>query len=192
MNVSITTALTTWLPTYFERTGFASQGTGGMYATPVFALVLVGAPLGGYLSDRWNARNPRGRLLFPALSSLVAAVVLVFAFLAPQGVAQMALLSAFGIALTLFLAPAVAVTQDVVHPGLRALSYSLCVIVQHTAGDAWSPPLIGLLSDHIGISSAVLFLPIYGVLAAMFFYLGSRSYEQDLARVEKVDLVAAP
>lgn len=192
MNVSVTTALTTWLPTYFERTGFAAQGNGGMYATPVFALVLVGAPLGGYLSDRWQEKNPRGRLLFPALSSLVAAGVLVLAFLAPQGVAQMALLSLFGITLTLFLAPSVAVTQDVVHPGLRALSYSLCVIVQHTAGDAWSPPLIGLLSDIMGLRSAMLFLPLYGVLAAMFFYLASRYYERDLARVEKVALVSEP
>jgi len=190
MNVSITTGLTTWLPTYFERTGFAERGSGGMYATPVFALVLVGAPLGGYLSDRWHEKNPRGRLLFPSLSSLVAAVILAFAFLAPQGVGQMVLLSLFGIVLTLFLAPAVAVTQDVVHPGLRALSYSLCVIVQHTAGDAWSPPLIGLLSDAMGIRSAVLFLPVYGVLAALFFYLASRYYERDLARVERVELVS--
>lgn len=190
MNVSVTTALTTWLPTYFERTGFASQGKGGMYATPVFALVLVGAPLGGYLSDRWHERDLRGRLLFPALSSLCAAGVLVLALLAPQGVAQMLLLSLFGIVLTLFLAPAVAVTQDVVHPGLRALSYSLCVIVQHTAGDAWSPPLIGLLSDSMGLEKAMLFLPAYGLAAAVFFYLGSRYYVQDLSRVERVDLVS--
>jgi predicted MFS family arabinose efflux permease len=190
MNVSITTGLTTWLPTYFERTGFATRGNGGMYATPVFALVLVGAPLGGYLSDRWQKSSSRGRLLFPALSSLAAAVLLGVAFMAPQGVAQMVLLGVFGIVLTLFLAPAVAVTQDVVHPGLRALSYSLCVIVQHTAGDAWSPPLIGLLSDAIGLQSAVLFLPVYGVLAAIFFYLASRYYERDLARVERVSLVS--
>ncbi|MFH2008673.1 MAG: MFS transporter [bacterium] len=188
MNVSITTALTTWLPTYFERTGFAAQGRGGAYATPIFALVLVGAPLGGYLSDLWHRRQPRGRLLFPACTSLTAAAILWLAFLVPPGVAQMGLLSLFGIALTLFLAPAVAVTQDVVHPGLRALSYGLCVIVQHTAGDAWSPPLIGLLSDHTGLPTAVLFLPIYGVLAALFFYLASRFYERDLARVDRVEL----
>jgi len=190
MNVSITTALTTWLPTYFERSGFAAQGRGGMYATPVFAMVLVGAPLGGYLSDRWQAKNPRGRLLFPAVSSLGAAGILVVALGAPQGAVQMVLLGLFGIALTLFLAPAVAVTQDVVHPGLRALSYSLCVIVQHTAGDAWSPPLIGLLSDKMGLQSAMVFLPLYGVLAATFFYLASRYYVQDMARVEKVTLVS--
>ncbi|MEN8159562.1 MAG: hypothetical protein ABFS41_05755, partial [Myxococcota bacterium] len=100
-------------------------------------------------------------------SSLCAAAVLVLAFMAPQGMAQMLLLGVFGIVLTLFLAPAVAVTQDVVHPGLRALSYSLCVIVQHTAGDAWSPPLIGLLSDAMGLEKAVLFLPAYGVMAAL-------------------------
>ncbi len=190
MNVSITTALTTWLPTYFERSGFAAPGKGGMFATPVFALVLVGAPLGGYLSDKWAARNPRGRALFPAVSSLSAAMVLVLALLAPQGVPQMLLLGVFGIALTMFLAPSVAMTQDVVHPGLRALSYSLCVIVQHMAGDAWSPPLIGLLSDATSLDKALLFLPVYGVMASLFFYLASRFYVRDLSRVEKVELVS--
>jgi hypothetical protein len=102
----------------------------------------------------------------------------------------MLLLGAFGIVLTLFLAPAVAVTQDVVHPGLRALSYSLCVIVQHTAGDAWSPPLIGRISDVLGLRAAVLFLPLYGVAAALFFYLGSRTYVRDAGRVERVALQA--
>ena len=42
----------------------------------------------------------------------------------------------------------IAVTQDVVHPGLRAISLSLCVIVQHLFGSALGPPFIGSLSDR--------------------------------------------
>ena len=190
MNVSITTALTTWLPTYFERTGIAERGSGGAWATPVFAMVLVGAPLGGYLSDKWHQRRPRGRLLFPAVTSVCAALILMVAFLFQGSMIQLALLGVFGIALTLFLAPGVAVTQDVVHPGLRALSYSLCVIIQHTAGDAWSPPLIGKISDTIGLDKAVLFLPLYGVMAGVFFFLASRYYERDLSRIDRVELVS--
>jgi MFS family permease len=191
MNVSITTALATWLSVYFERTGLAQKGAGGGLATMVFALVLVGAPLGGWLSDQWWRRRPEGRLQLPAVTSIAAAVVLYIAFLFPgQKLTQMPLLIAFGILVTCFIAPAAAVTQDVVHPGLRAFSYAMCVIVQHLAGDVWSPGIVGWLSDRIGLAEAVRFVPAWGSLAAGFFLLAARFYRRDLARVERVELRA--
>lgn len=191
MNVSVTTALASWLSVYFERTGTAAEGAGGMYATIIFALVLVGAPLGGWLSDFWHAKTPAGRLYFPALTSAAAAVMLFVAFLFPgQKLVQLPLLAIFGILVTCFIAPAAAVTQDVVSPGLRAFSYAMCVIVQHVAGDIWSPGIVGWLSDRIGLANAVRALPLWGLFACGFFLLASRSYEKDLAKVEKVELVA--
>lgn len=189
MNVSITTALATWLSVYFERTGLASKGGGGGLATLVFALVLVGAPLGGWLSDVWRRRRPEGRLYFPAITSAAAAVVLFIAFQFPGHKSlQLPLLIGFGILVTCFIAPAAAVTQDVVHPGLRAFSYAMCVIVQHLAGDVWSPGIVGWLSDQIGLARAVMFVPAWGLLAAGFFVLAARHYASDLAKVEKVQL----
>ena len=191
MNVSVTTALASWLSVYFERTGMAETGAGGKYATGVFALVLVGAPLGGWLSDVWHRRSPAGRLYFPALTSAAAAVVLTIAFFFPgQMLPQLPLLGLFGVLVTCFIAPAAAVTQDVVQPGLRAFSYAMCVIVQHVAGDIWSPGIVGWFSDHVGLAQAVRILPLWGVFACGFFLLAARHYERDLAKVQKVDLVA--
>ena len=79
-------------------------------------------------------------------------------------------------------------TQDEVHPGLRALSYAMCVIIQHLLGDIWSPALVGALSDGFGLDRAVMILPAYGIMVGLFFYLASRFYKRDLARVEKVEL----
>lgn len=191
MNVSVTTALASWLSVYFERTGMASEGAGGKYATGVFALVLVGAPLGGWLSDVWHRRNVAGRLYFPAITSAAAAVVLTIAFFFPgQLMVQMPLLGLFGILVTCFIAPAAAVTQDVVRPGLRAFSYAMCVIVQHVAGDIWSPGIVGAFSDEVGLPTAVRILPLWGFFACGFFLLAARHYKKDLAKVEKVELVA--
>mgnify|MGYP001605658829 FL=1 len=153
--------------------------------------MLVGAPLGGWLSDVWHRRNPAGRLYFPALTSAAAAVVLFVAFFFPnQMMVQMPLLGLFGILVTCFIAPAAAVTQDVVQPGLRAFSYAMCVIVQHVAGDIWSPGIVGWFSDQVGLAQAVRILPLWGVFACVFFLLAARFYERDLAKVEKVELVA--
>lgn len=191
MNVSITTALATWLSVYFERTGLAEKGAGGGMATMVFALVLLGAPLGGWLSDLWRRRKPAGRLYFAATTSVAAAIALFFAFQFPgQKSIQMPLLIGFGILVTCFIAPAAAVTQDVVHPGLRAFSYAMCVIVQHIAGDVWSPGIVGWLSDKMGLARAVMFVPAWGIFAAGFFMLAARYYARDLARVERVELRA--
>lgn len=189
-NVSITTAVITWLPTYFERIGVAEAGQGGAYATPIFALVIFGAPLGGFISDYWHKRQIRGRLLFPAISSLAAAVVLFAAFMLYETKLQIPIFIIYGVLVTMFIAPAVAVTQDVVHPGLRALSYSLCVIIQHTAGDVWSPPLIGMISDNIGLAKAMMFIPIYGIISCLLFFAASIFYQRDLEKVERVQLTA--
>ncbi len=191
MNVSVTTALASWLSVYFERTGMAAEGAGGKYATGVFALVLVGAPLGGWLSDVWHRRNVAGRLYFPAVTSAAAAIVLFVAFFFPgQLMIQMPLLGLFGVLVTCFIAPAAAVTQDVVRPGLRAFSYAMCVIVQHVAGDIWSPGIVGWFSDQWGLAQAVRILPLWGVFACGFFLLAARHYQRDLAKVEKVELIA--
>jgi MFS family permease len=198
MNVAITTALMHWLPSYFERTGIAEPGSGGKYTMPIFALVLVGAPLGGFLSDAWHKRRKEARLLFPAMTSAAAACVLLLGFLNIGSRAPVPILVGYGILATCFVAPGVSVTQDVIHPGLRAFSFAMCVIVQHLCGDIWSPWLLGLASDHIaatvgggpsvGLSMAVIILPVFGLFAAVFFYLGSRFYNRDLDRVEKVEL----
>ena len=190
MNVATTTALMTWLPTYFERTGLAEQGKGSLYALPAFALVLIGAPLGGFLSDAWRRNRREARLLFPALSSLTAGAVLLTALLFEANPVQVAILAVFGIVASCYIAPAASATQDLVHPGLRAFSYGMCVIVQHLCGDAWSPWLVGALSDRIGLSRALLTLPALAVLAFSCFWGASRFYNRDLEKVERVELEA--
>jgi MFS family permease len=190
MNVSVTTALMTWLPSYFERTGLAEPGEGGAHAMPIFALVLIGAPLGGFLSDAWRKRRPEARMIFPALTSLAAAATLLIALLNAGTGVQLPIMVLYGILATCFVAPASSVTQDLVHPGLRALSFALCVIVQHMCGDIWSPWIVGAISDRIGLAKAMLVVPIFGILAAILFYTGSRFYNRDLARVERIELEA--
>ncbi len=190
MNVATSTALMTWLPTYFERTGLAEQGRGALYALPVFALVLIGAPLGGFLSDAWRRRRREARLLFPAISSLAAGGVLLAALFLEASPLQVAIFAVFGVVASCYVAPAVSVTQDLVHPGLRAFSYGMCVIVQHLCGDAWSPWLVGALSDRIGLSGALFTLPALAGLAFACFWGASRFYNRDLEQVERVVLEA--
>ncbi len=190
MNVSCTTAIATWLPTYFERTGRVEAGKGGALATMVMGMIIVGAPLGGFLADRLQKKRDNARMILPFFTSLAAACVLTVAFCFPGETRQLPLLALYGILVTCFIAPALAVTQDVVHPGMRGLAMGMCVLLQHVLGDIWSPPAIGALSDILNLEMAVMFIPIYGLLGAAFFYAGSKFYVRDFSHVERVVLEA--
>ena len=56
---------------------------------------------------------------------------------------QYAFILVMGLVVVAFVPAAAAVTQDVVHPGLRAVSYAICVIVQNLLGSSLGPIVIG-------------------------------------------------
>lgn len=186
-NTFVTTALMTWLPSYFQRMEDLSMSRAATKGGMVMLLAIVGAPLGGFLTDRWMKRRQNARLLFPAVSSATTAVLLLVAFVWFSGPFQYALLMGAGISAVAFVPGAVAVTQDVVHPGLRAMSLSLCVIVQHVLGSALGPPVIGALSDRYSLETAMTVLPMFALLAGGFFFIGSFFHAADSLRIEGIE-----
>jgi MFS family permease len=187
-NTFVTTALMSWLPTYYHRMENLPMDKAATKGGLVMALALVGAPLGGYLTDKWLPKRRNARSLFPAASSLMTSLALMAAFVLMRDFGQYATLLFTGIAAVAFVPAAVAVTQDVVHPGLRAVSLSLCVIVQHILGSALGPPFVGALSDAYGLETALKFLPFFTSLAAILFLMASVFYVADADSVEEVEI----
>jgi len=188
-NTFVTTALLTWLPTYYHRMENLPMDEAGTKGGTVMLLALIGAPLGGYLADRWLQKRKNARCLLPAISSIMTSLALLLAFVVLRGHLQYAVLLFAGITAVAFVPAAVAVTQDVVHPGLRAVSISLCVVVQHLLGSALGPPFIGALSDAYGLEIAMMFLPMFTFLAAILFFIASFFYDGDANKVEKVEIM---
>ncbi len=187
-NVFVTTALMSWLPTYFRRTEGLSMTSAGGKAGAILFLAILGAPLGGWLSDLWRRRTLKARMLFPAVSSLLTAAIFCVAFTFLQGPAQYFAFLAGGVTIAAFVPAAVAVTQDVVHPGLRATWLSLNVVIQHLLGSALGPVFIGVLSDRLGLTAALAFLPLFAALGALLFMIGSLHYPGDVDAVEKIEI----
>jgi predicted MFS family arabinose efflux permease len=180
LNVFVTTSLLTWLPTYFHRFDGLAMDAAGMKASSIMILAIVGAPLGGFLSDAWMKKRKNARLLFPAVSSVVTGILLWVAFTFLRGNAQYGVLFLIGISAVAFVPSCVAVTQDVVHPGLRAISLSLNIIIQHLLGSSLAPVVIGRLSDAYGLDKALTFLPGFAFLAGVLLFAGSFYYKKDL------------
>lgn len=182
-NVLVTTSLMSWLPTYFNRTEGLPMGQAGVKSSVIMLMAIIGAPLGGFLADRWFRVRTNARLLFCVLSSLATAAVFFSAFSIFRGNTQYLLLVIGGICAVAFVPASVAVTQDVVHPGLRATSLSICIIIQHILGSSLGPPVTGYFSDNHGIGYAMMLLPLFNLAAALFFLLASFYYNADAAKV---------
>jgi hypothetical protein len=73
-----------------------------------------------------------------------------------------------------------------VHPGLWAVSYAICVIVQNLLGSSTGPIVVGAISDKYGLSTAMLIVPIASVFAGVLFLLAALFYRRDLEKVDKV------
>ena len=186
--VFVTTSMLTWLPTYFEKVRGIPQQTAGQMASSVMLLAIVGAPLGGFLTDRWRKTRENARLMYPTLSTLLAAVVLFVSLAFLKGTIQYVVLLIFGILVLSFISGASAVTQDVIHPGLRATSYAIAVVVQNLLGASTAPIVMGKIYDLTNIQTALSVLPMVLLVGALLFWLGSRHYVTDLSKVAKIEL----
>lgn len=154
------------------------------YALPLaranftFGLVTVvagaaGTLIGGRLADRARERLVAvhgdagadgpwlGALLrICALGSLVAAPLAAAAFLAPSAGAFFAFAAPCEVALFVGTSPLNAVLLRSVPVALRASAMALAIAAIHVFGDLWSPPLVGLLADHLSMAAAMMLLPL--------------------------------
>jgi fucose permease len=188
--VFVTTAMLTWLPTYFEKVRGVSAETAGKMASSVMVLALIGAPLGGFLTDFWRKTRPNARMLFPAITTAVSAVILFIALVVFKGTVQYITLLVFGVFIMAFIAGAAAVTQDVIHPGLRATSYAIAVVVQNLLGSSMAPIVLGKIYDLSNIQTALSILPFVLLVGSVLFFIGSRYYVKDVDKVAKISLEA--
>jgi MFS family permease len=190
--VFVTTAMITWLPTYFEKVRGVSAETAGKMASSVMVLALIGAPLGGFLTDFWRRTRPNARMLFPAITTVISAVILFIALTVFKGTIQYVTLLVFGVFITAFLAGAISVTQDVIHPGLRATSYAIAVVVQNLLGSSMAPIVLGKIYDLSNIQTALSILPFVLLVGSALFFIGSGYYVKDMDKVAKIKLEAEP
>lgn len=188
--VFVTTSLITWLSTYFQNVNGQPMDIAARNASLVMVLAVVGAPVGGYLTDAWHKRQPNARLLFPAVSTFITAIILFIALRLSGSIQYIALLFV-GVSVTCFLAGSISVTQDVIHPGLRATSYAIAVIVQNLLGSSMAPLVLGRIYDKSNIETALSILPLVLIVGAILFFIGSRYYDADMNKVAKIKLEAA-
>lgn len=187
----ISISMSSFLPTYFQRVQGVPLQKATFLTSGIMLTAIIGSPLGGWIADRWMKKKIQARLLVPSVSALLTTILYFSAIhFFSGGAVQYGIFLLGGIASIAWASSAIAVTQDVVHPGLRAISYALCVIVQNLLGSSLGPLVTGALSDLYGIATALKIASSMALISFLLFYLGSRFYKRDLDKVERIALIA--
>jgi MFS family permease len=193
----VVSAVWSWMPSFLNRVHGVPAAQAGTKAALVVLLSAVGAVVWGAVIDRAGTQRPRRKLHVMAALCIMALLILVWAFAASTTAsAQFALIAFGGFVMTCTVGPVSAIVIDVIHPGVRATGASVLALFQNLFGLAVGPLVTGMLSDAIGLERALAAVPLFGALAAVFFMLAARSYENDIHQVENIhvdaDTVDAP
>jgi len=134
---------------------------------------LGGTICGGVLAQWWSKKTGKALYYVPALSAALAAPPALLCFFGPKSVT----LPALGVAVFLIFlgtGPVNAATLNAVPSNLRATAMAGQLFAIHVFGDAFSPKLIGIVSDHSNLRLGLGLTLVTMVLAAVIFFIGAR------------------
>jgi hypothetical protein len=134
---------------------------------------VLGTTTGGWIAQRWSRTNHRALYLVPAWSALLAVPPALLCFFGPKATI-LPMLAAAQFFIFLGTGPLNAATVNSVVPGIRATALAGQLFLIHVLGDAPSPRIIGLISDHSTLNMGLGVTLITFVLAAVFLFIGSR------------------
>ena len=179
-----------WFPAFLMRGfGLNTQQIGLWWGVLSGVTGMVGAILGGQLSDRLGARDPKYVMLIPAMGMLVCLPFFLLAVTTSDVRLAFAFLLVPATLNNFWLPPAIALTQGIAPLAMRAIVGMLITFALNLCGHGFAPPIIGKLSDVFGgftgsqvdgLRWALISISIFYPLAAFFFVRASRSVATDL------------
>jgi len=137
-----------WMPHYFsEGRHEGDLGTVNL----VFGGIIVAAGLlstlaGGWAGDALRKRFPSSYFLVSGWSMLMAFPLMIGVIVAPYPWDYvLVFFTVFGMFFNT--GPVNTIIANVTHPAVRASAFALVILIIHLFGDAFSPPIIGLIAD---------------------------------------------
>ena len=163
-----------WMPSFLQRVDGRSPASAGFLMGAITVVTGVfGTVTGGWIAQRWSRTNHRALYLVPAWSALLAVPPALVCFFGPKALI-LPMLAAAQFFIFLGTGPLNAATVNSVGPSIRATALAGQLFLIHVLGDAPSPRLIGLVSDHSNLSMGLGITLITFVIAAVLLFIGSR------------------
>jgi len=183
-----TFTFTNWLPSFFGRTFSLDMAQAGSMVMFVGVAAIIGAPIGGWLSDVLVKKYVNGRILATIILTIWSGVLWTVSILmAMQGYGL------WPVAITWFLAQpgwagmsgaAMAAAIDVSPIHFRAFAMSFLIMLQSLAGFI-GPIIAGAISDTVGLTMAMLLTMLISIVFMLIvFFIANRNIARDLERQE--------
>jgi MFS family permease len=190
----MTVSVLAWAPALLMRVMNMSEATAGLIVGGWGLMAIIAAPLGGWLADLWQKKTGRGRLHMPALTAVLASIVLITMVSMRFGPVGIGLGFLYGILTVISIPASNAFTQDVVPAANKGLAVGLGTFCAYIFGGAWGPTIVGTVSDAIGggadgLTYAVLLTSIGGFIGGILLWLAARTYPADMARIKSETMI---
>ena len=187
-----------WNPSFFVRAHGMNTSSAGNYLA-AFALVgAIGSFAGGFLADRFSVRNSDRRwyMWVPAIACLCMVPFQFFAYLSPQLAVVVPTFAVMVFLASMFFGPSFAMGQSLATVRMRAMSASVLLFIQNIIGLTIGPALVGVISKHLGddgtsLRYAMVIVGVSNIWAAFHYYMGSRTYREDLEATARLNAAAA-
>jgi len=157
-----------WMPTFLVSVhGMPSDVSGFRFGMIVAVAGIFGTFAGGAGGDFFFRKNRQAYLWLSAATTLLGGGALVLALGAVDTTVALSAVAVFAFLLYTVTAPVNSALINTIQPSIRATGLAINVFAIHAFGDAWSPLIVGHLSDtsHSLRTAMMTVLPV-GVLAA--------------------------
>jgi MFS family permease len=140
--------MVTWMPSYLIRSHNMSTGEIGTWLALIAGVGGgLGTFLGSLLADKLGQKDVRWYMWVPALCVVVSIPLLVLTFVADTSLMALGVYVLPACVITVYLAPAIAVTHSMVNNRMRALSSAIYFFILNIVGLGLGPLLVGIGSD---------------------------------------------
>jgi predicted MFS family arabinose efflux permease len=180
--------VTTFFPSYLIRSFEMTTTEVGTYLGLILGIPGgIGIALGGYLADRFGARDTRWYLWIVTVALLLSLPFAVYAYLADSAYVALSALVIPVMLGNFYQATTFSQVQGLVGLRMRAVSAAVLLFILNIIGLGLGPQFVGWLSDQLapsyGMESmryALLIAGLFNIWAAFHYYMAGRHLPNDL------------
>jgi len=178
----------TWAPSYLSRSfGMGSSDIGIWFGLILGIPGAIGIFLGGFMADKFGARDPKWYLWISAIALLICIPANYFVFTAETSFLA---LSAMVIPVLLgnfYQATTFSQTQGISELRMRSTAAGILLFIINIIGLGLGPQMVGIVSDVLNeaygqesLRYALMICSLFYIWAALHFFLGGRHLKNDL------------
>jgi MFS transporter, Spinster family, sphingosine-1-phosphate transporter len=167
--------LVIWMPTFLERFRDLSTGRANiLFGSLTVAAGFLGTFAGGFMGDYLMRYTRNAYLWVSGLCMFAGAPAAVVALASPHPAVYTSAIFVAEFFLFLNTGPLNAMVLGCVPVEIRATAMAVNIFLIHALGDAISPPIIGALSDRIGLFRAVMIAPVMMLISGIILLYAVR------------------